>query len=88
MALNDTPPAWVVQCADSLALSLLAYGLLPSHSTFPHDPPERGVSIALDSQLIAARSHHALPAYERRLLPATGRAPVRRPGRGQGGLRL
>jgi hypothetical protein len=57
MALHDTPPAWVVQCADSLALSLLAYGLIPSHSTFPHDPPERGVSIALDSQLVAARSH-------------------------------
>jgi hypothetical protein len=57
MALHDTPPAWVLQCADSLALSLLAYGLLPSHSTFPHDPPERGISIALDSQLIAARSH-------------------------------
>jgi hypothetical protein len=57
MALHDTPPAWVLQCADSLALSLLAYGLLPSHSTFPHDPPARGVSVALDSQLIAARSH-------------------------------
>jgi hypothetical protein len=57
MALQDTAPAWVVQCADSLALSLLAYGLMPSHSTFPHDPPERGVTIALDSQLVAARSH-------------------------------
>jgi hypothetical protein len=57
MALHDTPPTWVVQCADSLALSLLAYGLIPSHATFPHDPPERGVSIALDSQLVAARSH-------------------------------
>jgi hypothetical protein len=57
MALNATAPAWVVQCADSWALSLLAYGLLPSHATFPHDPPERGVSIALDSQLVAARSH-------------------------------
>ena len=57
MALNATPPAWIVQCADSWALSLLAYGLLPSHATFPHDPPERGVSIALDSQLVAARSH-------------------------------
>jgi hypothetical protein len=57
MALNSTPPTWVVQCADSLALSLLAYGLLPDHATFPHDPPERGVSIALDSQLIAAQSH-------------------------------
>ena len=57
MALQATPPAWVVQCADSLALSLLAYGLLPDVSTFPHDPPARGVSMALDSQLIAARSH-------------------------------
>jgi hypothetical protein len=57
VALHATPLAWVVQCADSLALSLLAYGLIPSHSTFPHDPPERGVSIALDSQLVGARSH-------------------------------
>jgi hypothetical protein len=57
MGLQETLPAWVVQCADSLALSQLAYGLLPSHSTFPHDPPERGVSIAIDSQLVAARSH-------------------------------
>ncbi len=57
MALQNTSLAWVVQCSDSLALSLLAYGLLPSHSTFPHDPEERGVSIALDSQLVAARSH-------------------------------
>ncbi len=57
MALQDTALAWVVQCADSLALSLLAHGLLPNHSTFPHDPPERGVSIAIDSQLVAARSH-------------------------------
>ena len=45
------------RCADSWALSLLTYGLIPSHATFPHDPPERGISIALDSQLVAARSH-------------------------------
>jgi hypothetical protein len=57
MALHATPPAWVVQCADSLALSLLAYAVLPSRATFPHDPPERGVSVALDSQLVAARSY-------------------------------
>lgn len=56
MALHATPPAWIVQCADSLAHGLLAYGVLPSHATFPHDPPERGVSLALDSQLVAARS--------------------------------
>lgn len=57
LALHATSLAWVVQCADSLALSLLAHGLMPSQSTFPHDPPERGVSIALDSQLVGARSH-------------------------------
>lgn len=57
MALQATPLAWVVQCADSLVLSLLAYGLMPSHSTFPHDSPDRGVSVALDSQLVSARSH-------------------------------
>jgi hypothetical protein len=57
MALHATAPTWVVQCADSLALSLLAYGLIPSQATFPQDPAPRGVSIALDSQLIAARSH-------------------------------
>jgi hypothetical protein len=34
----------------------MAYGLIPTHSTFPGDPPERGVSVALDSQLVAARS--------------------------------
>jgi hypothetical protein len=56
MALHATPPGWVVQCADSLALSLLAYGAMPSCSTFPPDPSERGVSVALDSQLVAARS--------------------------------
>jgi hypothetical protein len=55
-ALDDTPPAWLVQCADSLALSLMADGLIPTHSTFPFDPPERGVSLATDSRLLAARS--------------------------------
>ena len=38
-------------------LGLMALGLIPSHSTFPDDPPERGVSVATDSQLLAARSH-------------------------------
>lgn len=56
-ALNHSPDAWLLQCADSLAQGLMAYGLMPDHSTFPGDPPERGVSIAVDSQLIAARSH-------------------------------
>jgi hypothetical protein len=57
MASGDTQEAWVLACADSLALSLMAYGLIPTHSTFPGDPPERGVSIATDCQLVAARSH-------------------------------
>ena len=56
MALSNTETAWVKQWADSLALGLMAYGLIPTHSTFPGDPPERGVSLALDSQLVAARS--------------------------------
>lgn len=55
MAFHNTDQAWVQQCADSLALSLMAYGLIPTHSTFPGDPAERGVSIATDCQLVAAR---------------------------------
>jgi hypothetical protein len=35
----------------------MALDLIPRHSTFPDDPPARGVSVATDSQLIAARSH-------------------------------
>jgi hypothetical protein len=54
--LADTEPLWFQQCVDSLALSLMAYGLMPTQSTFPGDPPERGVSIAIDSQLVQARS--------------------------------
>lgn len=57
MAVGKTKQAWILQCVDSLALSLMAYGLIPTHSTFPGDPPVRGVSIATDCQLIAARSH-------------------------------
>jgi hypothetical protein len=55
-ALENTDPAWLVQCADSLAHSLLAYGLIPQHATFPGDPPGRGVGLATDSRLLAARS--------------------------------
>jgi hypothetical protein len=56
MAIGNTDPSWVLQCADSLVLSLMAYGLIPAHSTFPGDAPERGVCIATDCQLVAARS--------------------------------
>lgn len=55
-ALANTETIWLAQCADSLGLALMAYGLIPSSSTFPGDTPQRGVSIALDSQLVAARS--------------------------------
>jgi hypothetical protein len=56
MAVHGTQESWVQLCADSLALSLMAYGLIPTRSTFPGDPPQRGVSIAMDCQLVAARS--------------------------------
>jgi hypothetical protein len=38
MALHKTEASWVQLCADSLAWSLMAYGLIPTHSTFPGDP--------------------------------------------------
>jgi len=57
MALQATTVAVWRQCADSVAQGLMAYGLLPTRSTFPQDPPTRGVSVALDSQLIEAHSH-------------------------------
>ena len=55
-ALDNTEPAWLVQGADSLAHSLMMDGLIPQHSTFPGDPPARGVGLASDSRLLAARS--------------------------------
>ena len=56
VALANTKESWFGQCADSLALGLMAYGLMPTSSTFPSPSPRRGISIALDSQLVAARS--------------------------------
>jgi hypothetical protein len=55
-ALNHTRLSWLLQCEDSLLLGLMAHSLVPTSSTFPGDPPERGVSISTDSQLVAARS--------------------------------
>jgi hypothetical protein len=51
-----TKEEWFLQCEDSLIRGLMAYGIIPTQSTFPGDPPERGVSIATDCQLVAARS--------------------------------
>jgi hypothetical protein len=66
MACQNTPENWFTTCQDSLFLGLMAYGLVPSHSTFPDDPPDRGVTISTDSQLVASRSHmrclHQIPA--------------------------
>ncbi|MBU0703259.1 MAG: hypothetical protein KKC18_05270 [Chloroflexi bacterium] len=62
VALGNTAKSWILQCEDSLLLGLMAYGIIPSASTFPGDPPGRGVSLATDSQLVEARSkmlcHH------------------------------
>lgn len=57
MALHNTSAEQLLQCADSLAHGLRALSLIPQHSTFPGAAPTQGVSISLDSQLIAARSH-------------------------------
>jgi hypothetical protein len=54
---GDAAAPWCLQCQDSLAYGLMALGLIPQHSTFPADPPERGVSVAMDSQLVGAHSH-------------------------------
>ena len=65
-----TPEEVFRQCEQSLVGSLSAYQLMPTHSTFPEESAERGVSVALrqaqgkllDSQLVHARSrmrcHH------------------------------
>jgi hypothetical protein len=55
-ARTATRPQWFIQCADSLVAGLRALEIIPRHSTFPGDAPARGVSLATDSQLIAARS--------------------------------
>ena len=91
MACQNTPENWLLACQDSLLQAFLAYGLVPSHSTFPGDPPERGVSISTDCQLIASpkvpgpfgRSHmrcrHQVPACSE---PAASRpCPAREAGK-------
>jgi len=83
MALGNTHLDWLAACQTSLAQGLLVYGLIPSHSTFPGDTPERGVSLSTDCQLIEARSHqkciHQTPACS---LPSTKRpCPAREAGK-------
>lgn len=73
MALANTALGWFSDCQTSLAHSLMAYGLIPTQSTFPGDPPERGVILSTDCQLIHARSHrkcrHQIPACSKPGLP-------------------
>ena len=83
MANNQTQLDWYADCQTSLALSLMAYNLIPTQSTFPGDPPERGVSLSTDCQLIQSRSHqkcrHQIPACS---LPAASRpCPARQKGK-------
>jgi len=83
MALANTQLAWLTACQTSLVLGLMAYGLIPCQATFPGDPPERGVSLSTDCQLIQARSHqrciHQTPACS---LPAARRpCPAREKGK-------
>ena len=56
MALANTDEKWFRQCADSVVQGLMKQRLIPDHSTFPGDPPERGIAVAIDSQLVTARS--------------------------------
>lgn len=64
-AVQQTAEEVFRQCEQSLVTTLLAYALIPTHSTFPGDPATQGVSLSLDSQLVAARSqmrcHHQNP---------------------------
>ncbi len=57
MAFANTQLDWFTACQDSLVQGLMTYQLIPTHSTFPGDPTEQGVSLSTDCQLIAARSH-------------------------------
>jgi len=83
VALAHSDEAWILQCADSLALGLMAYGLMPTASTFPGDPSQRGVSIATDCQLVAARSAMRCRHQNARcfLLPAERSCAAREKGK-------
>ena len=78
MAFGQTQLDWLNACQDSLVQGLMNYQLIPTHSTFPGDPPDQGVSISTDCQLIASRSRmicrHQVPACSqpaaRRTCPA------------------
>lgn len=83
MAYGETQADWFSACQTSLAQGLMAYQLIPTHSTFPDDPPEQGVSLSTDCQLIGSRSRmqcsHQVPACSE---PAAQRScPAREAGK-------
>jgi hypothetical protein len=83
MAYRRTRVDWFQACQDSLAQTFMDCGLIPTQSTFPDDPAERGVSISTDCQLITARSRmkcrHQTPLCS---LPAAKRpCPAREAGK-------
>jgi hypothetical protein len=65
-AFTQTPTDWFTACQTSLVQGLMACQLIPTCSTFPGDPPEQGVSLSTDCQLIASRSRmhcsHQVPS--------------------------
>ena len=83
MAYNHTPVDTFQACQVRLVQAFMDCGLIPTQSTFPDDPPERGVSIATDCQLVQARSHmkcrHQTPQCAQ---PAAARpCPARQAGK-------
>ena len=56
VAFGQTQLDWLTTCQNSLAQGLMNYQLIPTHSTFPGDPTEQGISISTDCQLISSRS--------------------------------
>lgn len=83
MGLQRTQLGWFTDCQTSLVQGLMAYGLIPTHSTLPGDPPDRGVSLSTDCQLIASRSRqlcaHQTPACSTPGLPRP--CPARQAGK-------
>jgi hypothetical protein len=57
MAFSGTTLDQFRACQDSLVIAFIAYGLIPSQSTFPEDPPDNGLSLSADCQLVQSRSH-------------------------------
>ena len=78
MAFNETDANWFADChivpmpfrESSLVQGLMAYQIIPTHSTFAGDPIDQGVSLSTDCQLIASRSHMKCRTPDCCLFPA------------------